>query len=43
MKVLIVDDEKHVRDCLNLLADWDAYGITQVFEAESTVHGKGAT
>lgn len=36
MKVLIVDDEKHVRDCLNLLADWDAYGITQVFEAEST-------
>lgn len=36
MKALIVDDEKHVRDCLNLLADWEAYGIEQVFEAEST-------
>ncbi|MBH5317270.1 response regulator [Paenibacillus sp. GSMTC-2017] len=33
MKVLIVDDEKHVRNAINLLADWKTYGITEVAEA----------
>ncbi|MEK4509182.1 response regulator transcription factor [Paenibacillus sp. FSL K6-2524] len=33
MKVLIVDDEKHVRNAINLLADWTSYGITEILEA----------
>ncbi|UVI30432.1 response regulator transcription factor [Paenibacillus spongiae] len=33
MKVLIVDDEKHVRSAINLLADWDRFGIREVLEA----------
>lgn len=35
MKALIVDDEKHVRDGLNLLADWKGNGIAEVLEAEN--------
>ncbi|AST93410.1 DNA-binding response regulator [Sutcliffiella cohnii] len=35
MKALIVDDEKHVRDGLNLLADWKGNGIEEVLEAEN--------
>ena len=35
MKVLIVDDEPHVRDCINLLADWASCGIDRIFEAET--------
>lgn len=34
MKALIVDDELHVREAIQLLVDWDAYGIERVFEAE---------
>lgn len=34
MKAIIIDDEKHVRDGLLLLAQWDKYGIDTVFEAE---------
>lgn len=34
MKALIADDEKPVRDCIQLLVDWSQYGISQVFEAE---------
>ncbi|WP_152397383.1 response regulator [Paenibacillus guangzhouensis] len=33
MKVLIVDDEKHVRDAINLLAQWEEHGITEVLQA----------
>ncbi|MFD2613653.1 response regulator [Paenibacillus gansuensis] len=34
MKVLIVDDEKHVRDAISLLVPWDEYGVDTVLEAE---------
>lgn len=34
MKALIVDDEKHVRHAIRLLADWPSFGITGVEEAE---------
>ncbi|KKO51467.1 response regulator transcription factor [Paenibacillus sp. DMB20] len=33
MKALIVDDEKHVRDAIRLLANWERFGITDVYEA----------
>lgn len=33
MKALIVDDEKHVRDAIRLLSDWEGNGITEVLEA----------
>ena len=35
MKALILDDESHVRECINILADWKKHGITQVFEAST--------
>ncbi|MEK3914941.1 response regulator [Paenibacillus sp. FSL H7-0331] len=34
MKVLIVDDEKHVRSTIRLLTDWSALDIETVLEAE---------
>lgn len=34
MKAIIIDDEKHVRDGLQLLADWKGNGIDTVYEAE---------
>jgi two-component system, response regulator YesN len=34
MKAIIIDDEKHVREGLLLLADWDQHGITTILEAE---------
>jgi two-component system response regulator YesN len=33
MKALIVDDEKHVRDAIRLLVDWERHGIDGVLEA----------
>lgn len=33
MKVLIVDDEKHVRDAIRLLAHWEKLGVTEIIEA----------
>ncbi|MDR9852429.1 response regulator [Paenibacillus sp. VCA1] len=33
MKVLIADDEKHVRDAIKMLADWDRHGVTAILEA----------
>lgn len=33
MKVLIVDDERDVRDSIRLLVDWEEYGITDIAEA----------
>ncbi|NRD77923.1 response regulator [Bacillus sp. BRMEA1] len=33
MKVLIVDDEKHVREGIRLLGAWEKNGITEIFEA----------
>ncbi|MGY5483810.1 response regulator [Paenibacillus sp. ALE2] len=35
MKVLIVDDERHVRHAIRMLVHWEAYGVTEVIEAES--------
>ncbi|QOR67195.1 response regulator [Cytobacillus suaedae] len=34
MKAIIVDDEKHVREGLLLLANWDQFGITTILEAQ---------
>ncbi|WP_422659623.1 response regulator transcription factor [Paenibacillus sp. EC2-1] len=33
MKTLLVDDEKHVRDAIRLLARWEELGITEILEA----------
>lgn len=35
MKALIVDDELHVRDAINLLADWKKHSITEVLQASN--------
>ncbi|ANE48555.1 hypothetical protein SY83_22260 [Paenibacillus swuensis] len=40
MKVLIVDDEKHVRDAISLLIPWQEIGVDLVLEAED---GEAAT
>ena len=40
MKVLIVDDEKHVREAIKLLGEWERHGITNILEAAD---GKSAT
>jgi two-component system, response regulator YesN len=34
MKAIIIDDEKHVREGLLLLADWKKHGIETILEAE---------
>ncbi|UJF34563.1 response regulator [Paenibacillus hexagrammi] len=39
MKALIVDDEKHVRDAIRLLVDWQQHGIATILEASD---GDGA-
>ncbi|MFF2889423.1 response regulator [Paenibacillus sp. NPDC057967] len=33
MKVIIVDDEKHVRSAITMLAEWDKLGIQEVLQA----------
>ncbi|WP_168122925.1 response regulator [Paenibacillus sp. HB172176] len=33
MKALIVDDEKHVREAIHLLVDWESLGIGEIREA----------
>ncbi|WP_217597328.1 response regulator [Cohnella sp. GbtcB17] len=33
MKVVIVDDERHVREAVRLLVDWEALGIAEIHEA----------
>jgi two-component system response regulator YesN len=33
MKVLIVDDERHVREAIRLLLDWKTFGIETILEA----------
>ncbi|SEU25802.1 response regulator [Paenibacillus sp. NFR01] len=35
MKVLIVDDEKHVRDAIRYFVPWEKHQITEIFEADS--------
>ncbi|SDE56255.1 two-component system, response regulator YesN [Paenibacillus sp. UNCCL117] len=35
MKVLIVDDEKHVRNTIRMLADWPALKVDVILEAEN--------
>ncbi|WP_335872590.1 response regulator transcription factor [Bacillus sp. 2205SS5-2] len=35
MKAIIIDDEKHVREGLLLLAEWEKHGINTIFEAEN--------
>ncbi|WP_058307331.1 response regulator transcription factor [Gracilibacillus massiliensis] len=39
MKAIIIDDEKHVREGILLLADWDHVGITEVLEATDGEEG----
>lgn len=34
MRALIVDDERHVREAIQLLVDWHAHGIEEVLEAQ---------
>ncbi|MFC3799961.1 response regulator [Cohnella sp. GCM10012308] len=33
MKVVIVDDERHVREAVRLLVDWEALGVSEIHEA----------
>lgn len=40
MKAIIIDDEKHVREGLMLLAEWDRFGIEEVFEAKDGEEAK---
>jgi len=40
MKAIIIDDEKHVRDGLLLLAEWKRLGIQEVFEASDGEEAK---
>ncbi|MEC0228638.1 response regulator [Paenibacillus alba] len=40
MKVLLVDDEKHVRDAIRLLVNWKQHGIETILEAQD---GEAAT
>lgn len=35
MKALIVDDERHVREGIKLLADWSGNEITDIYEASN--------
>jgi two-component system response regulator YesN len=35
MKVLIVDDERHVREAVKMLVDWPAFGIGEIVEADN--------
>ncbi|MEW9667281.1 response regulator [Ammoniphilus sp. 3BR4] len=35
MRVLIVDDEKHVREGIKLLGTWEQHGIGEIYEAEN--------
>ncbi|MBM7586309.1 two-component system response regulator YesN [Bacillus pakistanensis] len=35
MKAIIIDDEKHVREGLLLLGEWQKYGINTILEAEN--------
>ncbi|MCM3655249.1 response regulator [Metabacillus litoralis] len=35
MKVLLVDDEKHVREGIMLLGEWEKFGIETIYEAEN--------
>ncbi|WP_028609120.1 response regulator [Paenibacillus harenae] len=39
MKALIVDDERHVREAIHLLVDWESFGIREIREASD---GKAA-
>ncbi|WP_407270493.1 response regulator [Radiobacillus sp. PE A8.2] len=39
MKAIIIDDEKHVREGIQLLADWDEVGINKVYEAKDGEEG----
>ncbi|CAI6075674.1 response regulator [Cohnella sp. JJ-181] len=40
MKAIIIDDEKHVRGVLRLLADWERFGIGEVLEARDGEEAK---
>jgi two-component system response regulator YesN len=40
MKVLIVDDERHVRDAIKMLVPWDQYEISTVLEASDVDSAK---
>lgn len=33
MKIVLVDDERHVREAVRLLVDWESLGIDEIYEA----------
>ncbi|MFF2481497.1 response regulator [Paenibacillus sp. NPDC058071] len=35
MRVLLVDDEQHVREAIRLLIDWEELGVTELYEADN--------
>ncbi|WP_036703159.1 response regulator, partial [Paenibacillus graminis] len=35
MKVLIVDDEKHVREAIRYFVPWEKHHITDIYEASN--------
>lgn len=40
MKAIIIDDEKHVRDVIRMLAQWERFGIEEVLEARDGQEAK---
>lgn len=40
MKVLIVDDEEHVRDAIEYLIEWDKFGVTERYTAGSVAEAR---
>jgi len=40
MKAIIIDDEKHVRDVIRMLAQWERFGIEEVLEARDGEEAK---
>ncbi|WP_273123630.1 response regulator transcription factor [Bacillus weihaiensis] len=40
MKAIIIDDEQHVRDGLTLLAEWDRFNISSIFQAKDGEEAK---
>lgn len=39
MKAIIVDDEIHMRDAIEMMVDWEKYGIREVFYAPNGLEG----
>lgn len=35
MRVIIADDEIHMREAIEFMIDWENYGVTEVFYAQN--------